>query len=147
MYPAKLGWRPWRLDLLLLLFFYQDKKRSSSEGGEVFPGTSRIAEGPRSLKLLTSKYVPSQTWLASLTSWSSFASFLLSREEKALCRGRGSLAGYIHISWMPETWLASLTPWSSFASFLLSREEKKVMKSEKHVSRQEKKVMRSNFAF
>ena len=50
-----------------LLFFYQDKKRPSSEGGEVWPGTSRIVEGPESLKLLDSKYVPSQIWLASLT--------------------------------------------------------------------------------
>ena len=62
MYPAKLGWRPWHLDLLL-------------------------------------------------------PSFLLSREEKALFRGRGSFSGYIHISWMPETWPASLMPWSSFAFF------------------------------
>ena len=35
--------------------------------GEVWLGTSRIAEGPESLKLRASKYVPSQTWLASLT--------------------------------------------------------------------------------
>gem|GEM_PF-2387783 len=26
-HPAKLGRRPWRLDLLLFLFFYQEKKR------------------------------------------------------------------------------------------------------------------------
>ena len=45
----------------------QKKLKPSSEGGEVWPGTSRIVEGPESLKLLDSKYVPSQTWLASLT--------------------------------------------------------------------------------
>ena len=77
----------------------QKKLKPSTEGGEVFPGTSRIAEGPESLKLRASKYVPSQTWLASLTSWFSFASFLASRQEKALYRGRGSLAGYLENSW------------------------------------------------
>jgi len=45
----------------------QKKLKPSTEGGEVFPGTSRIAESPDSLKLLASKYVPGQTWPASLT--------------------------------------------------------------------------------
>ena len=35
----------------------QKKLKPSSEGGEVFPGTSRIAEGLESLKLLDSKFV------------------------------------------------------------------------------------------
>ena len=35
----------------------QKKLKPSAEGGEVFPGTSRIAEGPESLKLLDSKFV------------------------------------------------------------------------------------------
>ena len=78
-----------------LLFFYQDKKRPSSEGGEVWPGTSRISGGSDSLKLLTYKYVPSQIWLSNET----FFSFLEKRKEaketQALYRGRGSLAGYI----------------------------------------------------
>ena len=64
----------------------QKKLKPSTEGGEVWPGTSRIVESPDSLKLLASKYVPSQTWLASLTPWSSFASFLLSREEKKVMK-------------------------------------------------------------
>ena len=38
----------------------QKKLKPSTEGGEVFPGTSRIAEGPESLKLLDSKFVRSQ---------------------------------------------------------------------------------------
>ena len=95
MYQAKFGWHPWRLDFLLLLFFHQDKKRPSTEGEEVWPGTSRIVEGLEFLRLLTSKHVPGQIWLASLTPWSSFASFLLSRQEKALCRGRGSFSGFL----------------------------------------------------
>ena len=45
----------------------QKELKPSAEGGEVFPGTSRIVEGTESLKLLASKDVPSQTWLASLT--------------------------------------------------------------------------------
>ena len=77
----------------------QKKLKLSTEGREVFPGTSRIVEGTESLKLLASKYVPGQTWPASLTSWFSFASFLASRQEKALYRGRGSLAGYLENSW------------------------------------------------
>ena len=43
-------------------------KPSTDEGGEVFPGTSRIVEGTESLELLASKYVPGQIWPASLTS-------------------------------------------------------------------------------
>ena len=166
MYQAKIGRRPWRLDLLLLLFLHQDKKRPSTEGGEVFsgyidnsrkssiwpasltpwfsfaffscikarkedhevrkscvktrkqdhearkiflmgpsflflrkekkqkklkpsseggevwPDTSRIAEGLESLKLRASKYVPGQTWLASLTPWSSFAFFSSIKRRK-----------------------------------------------------------------
>ena len=35
----------------------QKKLKPSTEGGEVFPGTSRIVEGPESLKLLDSKFV------------------------------------------------------------------------------------------
>ena len=46
----------------------QKKLKPSTEGEEVFPGTSRIVEGLESLKLLASKYVPGQTWPASLTS-------------------------------------------------------------------------------
>jgi len=38
----------------------QKKLKPSAEGEEVFPGTSRIAEGPESLKLLDSKFVRSQ---------------------------------------------------------------------------------------
>ena len=38
----------------------QKKLKPSSEGGEVFPGTSRIVESPDSLKLLDSKFVRSQ---------------------------------------------------------------------------------------
>ncbi|ETK12614.1 hypothetical protein T235_08260 [Tannerella sp. oral taxon BU063 isolate Cell 8/11] len=62
----------------MFLFFYQEKKRRSW----------------------------SFTWLSNET----FFSFLEERKEaketQALCRGRGSLAGYIHISRMPEIWLA-----------------------------------------
>ena len=82
MYQAKYGRRPWRLDFLLLLFLHQDKKRPSTEGGEVFPGTSIIVESPDSLKLLASKYVKGQTWLASLTPWSSFAFFSSIKRRK-----------------------------------------------------------------
>ena len=78
MYKAKLGRHPWCLDLLLLLFLHQGKKR-------------------RSWSLI---------WLSNET----FFSFLDARKEaketQALCRGRGSLAGYIHISWMHEIWPA-----------------------------------------
>ena len=45
----------------------QKKLKPSAEGGEVWPGTSRTVEGAESLKLLDSKYVPGQIWLASLT--------------------------------------------------------------------------------
>ena len=38
----------------------QKKLKPSSEGGEVFPGTSRMAEGLESLKLLDSKFVRSR---------------------------------------------------------------------------------------
>ena len=38
----------------------QKKLKPSSEGGEVFPGTSRIAEGPEFLRLLASKFVRSR---------------------------------------------------------------------------------------
>ena len=38
----------------------QKKLKSSTEGGEVWPGTSRIGEGTESLKLLDSKFVRSQ---------------------------------------------------------------------------------------
>ena len=38
----------------------QKKLKPSAEGREVWPGTSRIAEGPESLKLLDSKFVRSQ---------------------------------------------------------------------------------------
>ena len=38
----------------------QKKLKPSTEGGEVFPGTSRIAEGPDSLKLLDSKFMRSR---------------------------------------------------------------------------------------
>ena len=38
----------------------QKKLKPSAEGGEVFPGTSRIAKGPESLKLLASKFVRSR---------------------------------------------------------------------------------------
>jgi len=73
----------------------QKKLEPSAEGGEVFPGTSRIVEGLESLKLLTYKYVPSQTWLSDET----FFSFLEKRKEaketQALFRGRGSFSGYI----------------------------------------------------
>ena len=70
MYKAKLGRHPWCLDLLLLLFLHQGKKRRSW----------------------------SLTWLSNET----FFSFLEKRKEaketQALCRGRGSLAGYIENS-------------------------------------------------
>ena len=35
----------------------QKKLKPSAEGGEVFPGTSRIVEGPEFLRLLASKFV------------------------------------------------------------------------------------------
>ena len=95
----------------------QKKLKPSTEGREVFPGTSRIVEGIESLKLLASKYVPGQIWPASLTPWSSFASFLASRQEKALYRGRGSFSGHIENSRKFPIWPASLTPWFSFAFF------------------------------
>ena len=38
----------------------QKKLKPSTEGGEVFPGTSRIVEGTESLKLLDSKFVRSR---------------------------------------------------------------------------------------
>lgn len=38
----------------------QKKLKPSAEGGEVFPGTSRIAEGPEFLRLLTSKFMRSR---------------------------------------------------------------------------------------
>ena len=38
----------------------QKKLKPSSEGEEIFPGTSRIAEGFESLKLLDSKFVRSR---------------------------------------------------------------------------------------
>ena len=38
----------------------QKKLEPSAEGGEVFPGTSRIAEGPEFLRLLTSKFMRSR---------------------------------------------------------------------------------------
>ncbi|AOH40902.1 hypothetical protein C7123_01805 [Tannerella serpentiformis] len=76
----------------------QKKLKPSAEGGEVWPGTSRISGGSDSLKLLTYKYVPSQIWLSNET----FFSFLEKRKEaketQALCRGRGSLAGYLENS-------------------------------------------------
>ena len=62
----------------------QKKLKPSTEGREVWPGTSRIAESPQFGWRYTSKHVPSQTWLASLMPRSSFASFLLSREEKKI---------------------------------------------------------------
>ena len=78
MYKVKLGRHPWRLDLLLFLFFYQEKKRRS--------------------------------WGQKNLSNETFFSFLEERKEaketQALGRRRGSLDGYIHISWMPKTWPA-----------------------------------------
>ena len=38
----------------------QKELKPSTEGGEVFPGTSRIVGGPESLKLLDSKFVRSR---------------------------------------------------------------------------------------
>ena len=38
----------------------QKKLKPSAEGREVWPGTSRIAEGPESLRLLASKFVRSR---------------------------------------------------------------------------------------
>ena len=38
----------------------QKKLKPSAEGGEVWPGTSRIAGGPESLKLLASKFMRSR---------------------------------------------------------------------------------------
>ena len=97
---------PDALIFFCLLFFYQEKKRPSSEGREVFPGISRIAEGPESLKLLTSKYVPSQTWLSN----GAFFSFLDRRKEaketQALCRRRGSFSGYLENSW--RSWISQI---------------------------------------
>ena len=76
----------------------QKKLKPSTEGGEVFPGTSRISGGSDSLKLLTYKYVPSQIWLSNGT----FFSFLEKRKEaketQALFRGRGSFSGYLENS-------------------------------------------------